>query len=606
MENTETSITNINQNTTNINEKNDNNTNVNYNELSKKQLVNELQNILKAKTDIIKQKTSVEIIKAVFYKKQHDDIAKLSEEFAKDEKNKDKEFNYELDEYDKKIKELLNKYKTLRSEQIKKLEELKEINYKQKLIIIDEINKLINSPEVLNVTFEKFHELQNRWKEIKLIPQNKINQLQSAYHLTIEKFYDYIKINNELRNYDLKKNLEAKQKIIEKTKKIIDSKDIIKAFKTLQTYHEQWKEIGPVPKDLREKIWDEFKDLTIIINKKHTQYFIDLKKQLQENLEQKTLICEKIEKINTIENPTQKEWTKNTNEIKLLQEKWKTIGIVPKKDNDSIYERFKTATNIFFEKRKEFLKNIKEQQKQNLNKKIELCEQVEELSKNTDWKETTKKIINIQKKWKNIGPVPHKDSDKIWKRFRAACDTFFANKEENFKQEIIKQEQNLIKKQEIIKQAENFKKTENTKDDIDKLKELQKKWNETGPVPIKEKLEINKKFYSILNKAFNDINLDNEKAELIKFELKIESILNNSKTKLDDEKIKLQNQISKTKNDILQLENNIGFFANTDKKNKFIIDVKNKIEKTKQTLNLLNKKLKILKTSENKFNKKNS
>ncbi len=606
MENTETSITNINQNTTNINEKNDNNTNVNYNELSKKQLVNELQNILKTETDIIKQKTSVEIIKAVFYKKQHDDIAKLSEEFAKDEKNKDKEFNYELDEYDKKIKELLNKYKTLRSEQIKKLEELKEINYKQKLIIIDEINKLINSPEVLNVTFEKFHELQNRWKEIKLIPQNKINQLQSAYHLTIEKFYDYIKINNELRNYDLKKNLEAKQKIIEKTKKIIDSKDIIKAFKTLQTYHEQWKEIGPVPKDLREKIWDEFKNLTIIINKKHTQYFIDLKKQLQENLEQKTLICEKIEKINTIENPTQKEWTKNTNEIKLLQEKWKTIGIVPKKDNDSIYERFKTATNIFFEKRKEFLKNIKEQQKQNLNKKIELCEQVEELSKNTDWKETTKKIINIQKKWKNIGPVPHKDSDKIWKRFRAACDTFFANKEENFKQEIIKQEQNLIKKQEIIKQAENFKKTENTKDDIDKLKELQKKWNETGPVPIKEKLEINKKFYSILNKAFNDINLDNEKAELIKFELKIESILNNSKTKLDDEKIKLQNQISKTKNDILQLENNIGFFANTDKKNKFIIDVKNKIEKTKQTLNLLNKKLKILKTSENKFNKKNS
>ena len=576
----------------------------NYNNLSKEQLVKEFEKLLQ-EDDILKQKNNFEIIKAVFYKKQHDEIAELSKKFYEDEENKDLEFNYELDKYDIRIKELLNIYKNKRSEQLKKLEEQKEINYRQKLIIINEIEKLINSQEILNVTFEKFRDLQNRWKEIKLIPQEKANELQSAYHLAVEKFYDYVKINNELRNYDLKKNLEAKQELIEKAKKLTDEKNIIEAFKTLQTYHEQWKEIGPVPKELREKVWEEFKEQTSIINKKHAQFFEDLKKQYQENLEQKTKICERIEEINNIEELTLKDWNKYTNEIKSLQEKWKTIGMVPKKNNDKIYERYKTAANLFFDKRKEFFKDIKEIQLQNLEKKIKICEKAEELSQSTDWKEATKKIINLQKQWKQIGQVPFRESNKIWKRFRKACDTFFANKEENFKGKIEEQEQNLVKKQELIKQLEQFKKSNELKTDIDSLKEFQKKWNEIGFVPVKAKQEINKQFYSLLNKAFDDIKLDAEKAELIKFEIKIESLLNDSKNKFDDEKIKLQNQISKTKNDILQLENNIGFFAVNNKQNKLIDEVKKNIEKTNKKLDLLNKKLKILKTIERKFNEKN-
>ena len=578
---------------------------INYNELSKQQLVEKLDETLKAE-NILEQKSTVEIIKAAFYKKQHDEIAELSKYFAEQEENKDKEFNYELDESDKKIKELLNKYKNLRTEQLKKLEEQKEINYSQKLLIIDEINKLINTQEILNVTFEKFRELQNRWKEIKLIPQTKINELNSAYHLAVEKFYDYVKINNDLRNYDLKKNLEKKHEIIEKTKELTEAENIVEAFKILQTYHEKWKEIGPVPKDVREKTWEDFKELTSKINKKHAQYYEDLKKQYQENLAKKTEICEQIENINTIENLSQKDLIKYTNEIKALQEKWRTIGMVPKKDNDAIYERFKSASNLFFDNRKEYFKDIKEIQLQNLDKKIKLCEKAEEFAESNDWKEITKKIINLQKQWKEIGPVPRKDSDKIWKRFRAACNTFFTNKEQNFKGKIEEQEQNLVKKQDLIKELEKFKKTDDIKTDIEILKDFQQKWNSIGYVPVKEKQEINKKFYNTLNKAFDDIKLDTEKAELIKFELKIEALLSDSKDKFDDEKLKLQNQILKIKSDILQLENNIGFFATNDKNNKFINDVKKNIEKTNKKLDLLNKKLKTLKIAERKFNETNN
>lgn len=595
MENEKIITENNSENSQNINENNVEK--VNYNTFSKNELIEEFEKLLLEK-DILSKKNTFETIKAVFYKKQHDEIAELSKKFI-DDGNEEKDFNYELDESDKKIKDLLNKYKTLRTNQLNKLEEQKEINYNQKLLIIDEINNLINTQESLNTTFEHFKNLQAKWKEITLLPQKKIKELWRAYNLAIDKFYDYIKINNELKNYDLKKNLEAKLELIENAKALNNEKNIIEAFKSLQHLHDEWREIGPVPLDQKEIIWEQFKEATSVINKKHAQYFKDLKAQQNENLIKKTKICERIEEINSSLQETQKLNEKLTNEVKSLQEKWRTIGMVDKKENDKIYERFKTATNIYFDKRKEHFNEIKEIQLENLSKKIKICEKAEELSVNNEWKETTKKIINLQKQWKEIGNVPRKDSDKTWKRFRKACDEFFKRKEENFKGKIEEQEENLNKKQEIIKTLLGFAKSDDPKKDIEILKEIQKQWNAIGYTPIKNKNEVNESFYSLINKAFDDIKIEKTKAELIKFELKIEAIISQSKSKFDNEKIKLQNQISKIKSEILQLENNIGFFAKGS--NKYIDEINKNIEKKNQSVVLLNKKLNIIKNIEKKI-----
>lgn len=595
MENEKIITENNSENSQNINENNVEK--VNYNTFSKNELIEEFEKLLLEK-DILSKKNTFETIKAVFYKKQHDEIAELSKKFI-DDGNEEKDFNYELEESDKKIKDLLNKYKTLRTNQLNKLEEQKEINYNQKLLIIDEINNLINTQESLNTTFEHFKNLQAKWKEITLLPQKKIKELWSAYNLAIDKFYDYIKINNELKNYDLKKNLEAKLELIENAKALNNEKNIIEAFKSLQHLHDEWREIGPVPLDQKEIIWEQFKEATSVINKKHAQYFKDLKAQQNENLIKKTEICERIEEINSSLQETQKLNEKLTNEVKSLQEKWRTIGMVAKKENDKIYERFKTATNIYFDKRKEHFNEIKEIQLENLSKKIKICEKAEELSVNNEWKETTKKIINLQKQWKEIGNVPQKDSDKTWKRFRKACDEFFKRKEESFKGKIEEQEENLNKKQEIIKTLSGFAKSDDPKKDIEILKEIQKQWNAIGYTPIKNKNEVNESFYSLINKAFDDIKIEKTKAELIKFELKIEAIISQSKSKFDNEKIKLQNQISKIKSEILQLENNIGFFAKGS--NKYIDEINKNIEKKNQSVVLLNKKLNIIKNIEKKI-----
>ena len=447
MENEKIITENNSENSQNINENNVKK--VNYNTFSKNELIEEFEKLLLEK-DILSKKNTFETIKAVFYKKQHDEIAELSKKFI-DDGNEEKDFNYELDESDKKIKDLLNKYKTLRTNQLNKLEEQKEINYSQKLLIIDEINNLINTQESLNTTFEHFKNLQAKWKEITLLPQKKIKELWSAYNLAIDKFYDYIKINNELKNYDLKKNLEAKLELIENAKALNNEKNIIEAFKSLQHLHDEWREIGPVPLDQKEIIWEQFKEATSVINKKHAQYFKDLKAQQNENLIKKTKICERIEEINSSLQETQKLNEKLTNEVKSLQEKWRTIGMVDKKENDKIYERFKTATNIYFDKRKEHFNEIKEIQLENLSKKIKICEKAEELSVNNEWKETTKKIINLQKQWKEIGNVPRKDSDKTWKRFRKACDEFFKSKKKVLKVKSKNKKKTLIKNKKLLK-----------------------------------------------------------------------------------------------------------------------------------------------------------
>lgn len=487
-------------------------------------------------------------------------------------------------------------YRDKKNEANRQLEAEREKNLEIKLGIIEELKALVQKEEALDKTFQEFRDLQERWRNTGMVPQGQLNDLLETYHHHVENFYNYIKINKELRDLDLKRNLDAKLALCEEAEKLVENNDIAGAFKQLQLLHARWKEIGPIPKEQKEPVWERFKNATTQINDKYHHFFESLKQEQEDNLKVKEEICEKASALANGTYNSLSEWNTATKAITDLQEEWKHSGTVPQKERNKIYKKFRSFCDIFFDRKREFYKTMSAEQEKNLQLKIQLCEKVEAIQNSTDWKTTTDRIISYQKEWKKIGPAPKKYSNKVWTRFRAACDAFFNNRSAHFKDIDSEQAKNLELKKALIEEVKQFTLSGNTEEDIERLKEFQTRWAEIGFVPIKQKDSIQEEFRSAINNWFDKLNLDEFDRNLERFRAKLSSFDtgDNKEYKIINEREKLVAKIKQLETDVNTWENNIGFITQSKKSQGLINELTSKIEKTKQRLALLQEKLKAL------------
>lgn len=487
-------------------------------------------------------------------------------------------------------------YKTKRHEFHKSQEDKKDNNLKAKYAIIEEIKNLIHNQESMNETFNQFKELQKKWHEIGMVPQAMLKDLWELYHHHVENFYDYIKINKELKDLDLKKNMDLKIELCEKAEKLNEKEFSLEISKELQELHEQWREIGPVSKEDKEPLWDRFKKATEIINKKNHDFYTQLKEEQKNSLLLKEALCEEVEQLSSMQFDNHKEWNECTEKILELQKRWQESGAAAKKDRNKVYKRFRTACDLFYENKKNYYFKLKDVQVSNLTLKEQLCEKVEELKNSNDWKSTTDKLIALQKEWKKIGPIAKKQSDKLWIRFRGACDAFFEAKEKHFSGVDEQFENNLKLKEDIIKELEDFVPCEKEEDTITKLTDIQNRWVEIGFVPFKLKSAIQEKFQNLLNNEFDKLELDNIALNVQRFKAKIDSFfhVDKSEKKILHEREKLVSKIRETESEYTTLENNIGFLSVSSKGSGLIKDLEDKIAKSKEKVKLLKAKLKVI------------
>lgn len=565
-----------------------------YSIMEKKELVDRLSLLVEG-ASLKGKRGRIEAIKQNFYKKHQEEIAEIRRKFLEDG-GAEEDFGIETDALELKMKELLQKVREKKFEMSRNLEMEKEENLKKKYQIIEDIKDLVNRKESFEKTFQEFRDLQKKWHDTGMVPQSALKDLWDNYHHHVENFYDYIKINKDLRDMDLKKNMAAKIRLCENSEKLLDEPSVVKAFNTLQKYHHQWREIGPVPGDVKEELWNRFKEVTTVINRKHQEFYEGLKSDQKGNLEKKTVLCEKAEGIANRKISSHKEWNATSKEILDLQKEWRTIGFAPKKDNNSIYQRFRAACDMYFDRKREYYLKLKDVLVDNLEKKTELCRIAESLQNSTDWKETTDQLIDIQKQWKAIGPVPRKISEDLWARFRAACDKFFSNKSEHFDNADSDQIVNLKRKEELVQRLKDFKMSGDDEVDLAELRQIQQEWAEIGHVPFKKKDKIQEEYRKAVNLLYDKMSLGNDNLEVQKFKTKIDSFLtmSNSEDKIIVERNKIANKIKQLEADIALWENNVGFFSSSKNADAVVKDIELKIEKGKQSLILLQEKLKVI------------
>ena len=474
------------------------------------------------------------------------------------------------------------------------LEEEKQANLQKKLEIIEKIKAMVTSPDEANKAYQDFKALQQEWKEIGIVPADQTNTIWRNYQLYVEQFYDLLKLNSEAREYDFKKNLEAKTKLCEAAEKLNEETDVISAFHQLQDLHQQYREIGPVAKELREKIWSRFKAASTVINKKHQQYFEDLRAKEEENLTKKTALCEKVEEISEQKYAQASEWEKATKAIIDIQGEWKKIGFAPQKMNVKIFERFRTANDVFFGKKAEFFKALKEQYAINAEKKRELVEKAQALADSTDWKKTGDKLIALQKEWKKIGIVPRKIGDQLWKDFLEACNKFFEARNKQNAGARNKEHTNLDKKREVIAQLKAL--LENPTESIQQeLQKLTEQYNAIGHVPFKEKDNIYKEYHEVLDKIYKDLHISNAKRRLDNFKSSLKNVAEKGTDALDIERGKLLRRYDQLRNEITTYENNLGFLNAASKKgNSLVEEMNRKVQKLKDDLELVKQKIKAI------------
>ena len=481
------------------------------------------------------------------------------------------------------FKEIMGEIKEKRSALSAALEQEKEENLAKKLEILEKMKTLTESTEDTTAIYNEFKQLQQEWNDIKQVPSGRQNELWRSYQLYTEKFYDMVKLNNEFREYDFKKNLEQKTHLCEAAEKLAEETDVISAFHQLQKLHQEFRAIGPVAKELRESLWARFKAASTVINRRHQQHFEELKEKEQNNLDQKTVICEIVESMEYDTFTTFSDWEDKTQEILALQAKWKTIGYAPQKMNVKIFERFRSACDEFFHRKAAFYKSIKENMAKNLEKKRELCEKAEALKESTDWQATAGMLTQLQKDWKNIGPVSKKHSDSIWKRFIGACDYFFEQKNKATSSQRSIEMENLAKKENIIQQLTELQESSSQEETTEKIRQLTKEWNEVGFVPFKDKDRIYKTYHALIDK----FNLSAAEKKLSNFKSSL-----NKETNLYREREKLMRTYEGLKNDIHTYENNLGFLSSSSKKgNNLVTDITRKIERLKADLDLVTKKI---------------
>ena len=537
---------------------------------------------------------AVEEIKSAFYKQYRNNYQEAREKFI-EQGGAPENFKFADEHQEVTFKELYSQFRDKKSAYNQQLSAEREANQNKRLEIIEKIKNLINNEESINKTFQEFHDLQQQWRDCGQAAPNDMKKLWDSYNHVVEQFYDYVKINRELRDLDLKENLKAKTELCEKAEALTLEESVVEAFRSLQALHDKWREIGPVPNDQKEEIWDRFKAATTVINKKHQDFFEKQKDMQVQNLAQKTALCEQIEELINSNPEKPKDWDEKSEQILKIQELWRTIGYAPKKENSKIYQRFKNGCDLFFAKKREFYRGIKAEQKSNLQLKMELCEKAESLKDSTDWKSTTDAFINLQKRWKEIGQTSHKQSEQLWTRFRTACDYFFKAKAAHFSSVDESEVNNLNLKQELIEKVKNFEKGDNDKENLHRLMELQKEWGSIGHVPLSKKDAVQKAFREAIDAQFASMKLDASEREKANFKNKIESWSNpQSRGKLYSERNKIVNRMRELENEITLYENNIGFFSKSANSENLIRDINRKIERAKGHLAELRDKLRML------------
>jgi len=563
-----------------------------YEGLGREELVHLLEETVKD-TDIGKIKTRVAMIKVAYLKATRELHDKNLEDTLSSEET---EIESEVDQLEERFNQAFSVYRQNKLSFLEDQEKVKERNLETKLQILEELKELINSEETLKRTYDEFKILQDRWKEIGMVPRTEVNNLWQSYHFLVEKFFDKVKINKELRDLDLKKNLESKVELCEKAEELLIESSIIKSFKELQKLHEKWKEIGPVPVDKKDEIWDRFKLATDKINDRRREHYSQLSEQQNRNYEAKTSLCEKAEELLAVKNQNMKDWQETTKQINELFKVWRSIGPATKKYNDEIWNRFKLSLNTFFENRREYFNQVKDQQLNNYNIKLDLCVQAEALQESTDWKSSSDELIRLQKEWKRIGPVPRKYSDKVWKRFRAANDNFFNRKAEYFSNIHEHENINLEEKKALIEKVKCFEFGKDRAENLKVIKEFQRTWMEIGHVPIKDKDWLQKEFRDAIDAQLDKLRISPVEVSSINFRTKIDAIKEepNSQRVLSKEKNFLSNKISKLREDINLWENNVGFLASSKKADILKEEFNKKIEKAKQELKAMEAKLKYL------------
>lgn len=567
---------------------------VDYSGFTKVELVETLGLIVenRAPSEI---RNDVDRIKALYYKKLKLESEERKSKFL-EEGGKIEDYRVWIDSSEAQVKHLLEKFKEKKTDYNKIQEAEKYDNLKKKYEIIDKIKDLVNREESINKTFHDFRQLQNEWRSIGVVPQSALKDLWENYHHNVEIFYDYIKINKELRDLDLKKNLEAKILLCEMAEELLLEPNPVNAFRLLQEYHNQWREIGPVPMESKNDIWERFKEATAQNNKRHHEYFENQKDDQRKNLDAKLALCEEVEAINLLEIKNFKDFEERAEKVVNLQKMWRTLGFAPKKQNNKIYQRFRDACDAFFEKKRGFYADNKEIQLNNLQLKTELCIQAETLQESNEWKATSDALIKLQKEWKEIGPVPRKQSERTWKRFRKACDHFFNRKSTFFAELDTSYEDNLKAKLAIIEELEKFEPGSDVKIDFDHIKDLQRKWTEIGFVPFNQKEEITNRYRNALNKEFDKLKIGDEDKSILKYKTKLDNLKLNPKAsrKVHNERDKFFTKIKQLESDIVLWENNIGFFAKSAKADTMIREVEEKIENAKIMIKTLEEKVKMI------------
>ncbi|MBR7086692.1 MAG: DUF349 domain-containing protein [Prevotella sp.] len=558
---------------------------------SKQEVLDRVKEI--AHSDDAPVKEEVDLLKTVFYKLHIAEREQQMKEYL-DGGGDPEKYQVRPDDLEEMFKAEMNIIKEKRAKVFQIQEAEKQENLRRKLEIIEKIKSMVTSPDEANKSYKEFKALQDEWREIKAVPAEKANELWRNYQLYVEQFYDLLKLNNEAREYDFKKNLELKTKLCEAAEKLADEPDVISAFHQLQELHQQYREIGPVAKDLREEMWNRFKAASTVINKRHQQHFEGMRAREEENLQRKTELCEKVEAIAKEENKGAGDWEKRTKQIIELQAEWKTIGFAPQKMNVKIFERFRAACDDFFTRKAEYFKDMKQRFAENAEKKRALIEKAKELQDSTDWKSTGDKMIALQKEWKTIGMVPKKLGDQLWNDFLAACNKFFEARNEATAGARSEERSNLEAKRGIIEQLKEL--AENATDDIqEKVHELVEQYNQVGHVPYKEKDKLYKEYREVLDKLYKDLNISTARRRLDNFKSSLKSMAKRGEDALDNERTRLMRRYEQMKQEIQTYENNLGFLNASSKKGNSLIDEMNrKVQKLRDDLQLTYEKIKAI------------
>lgn len=577
--------------------------NVNYSELTLAELVHAFEH-LAVNEERMKMLKDAEAIKAAFYRRLQrekaeaglavsatEDTVEESDEASSDiestpfEQVQESVSDNPFAEIERGFKSLYNKYRKERAEYNRQLEKEREDNLAGKQAVIEDLKALLEKQEDVNETFPEFREIQNRWRAIGPVPAQNYRNINETYQLYVEQFYDMVKINRELRDLDFKKNLEVKEKFCEQAEALAQQANVVDAFKELQKLHEQWKEYGPVAREFREQIWDRFRAATSVINKNYQAHFEAQKEQQAENLAKKTVLCEKVEEIAAREVTESNQWNSFSKEIEEIQKEWKTIGFASKKENQKIYDRFRAACDDFYGRKRDFYSEYKNNINTNLEKKIALCVEAENLKTSTEWKKTTDRFIDLQKQWKEIGAVPRKKSDQLWKRFRAACDEFFAERDKNVTPEN-DYYGNLKAKQRLIEEIKAYTLTGDKDQDYQAMADFSAKWQEIGFVPFKEKDKIAQAYKDALQETFQGMSLRSGRRN--------RGAARGPKT----EKERLIAKYNALEQDIVTFENNLGFFAMSKNAAPLIKQMEDRIAKAKEELSKIAEQIRHISNEE--------